>query len=79
MTSKGKILILSILLGSLSACDGQRKEPAAGAAESGREETRNLRNVEAIGYGGEKIANQVDAALDANDQRSRQLDEAGDY
>ena len=40
----------------------------------GREETRNIRNTEAIGYSGNAIANEVDSALDANDQRKDQLD-----
>ncbi|MDD3761843.1 MAG: hypothetical protein PHP86_00945 [Nevskiales bacterium] len=61
----------------LSACGGKDPEPQAGKAE-GREETRSIRNTEAIGYSGDAIADKVDAALDANDQRKDELDEAID-
>lgn len=48
------------------------REPVA--APEGRAETQNIRNTDAIGYGGTGIANKLDAALDANDRRRDELD-----
>jgi hypothetical protein len=63
-------LLLATLL---TACGGGEAPPAERA--EGREETRSIRNTEAIGYAGDAIADRVDGALDANDQRRDQLDE----
>ncbi|RZO83228.1 MAG: hypothetical protein EVA65_15360 [Oceanococcus sp.] len=66
-----------ILIGSsmiLSAC-GNRDGDTSGNAQ-GREETRNIRNTQAIGYSGDAIADKLDAALDANDARNDRLREA---
>jgi hypothetical protein len=56
-------------------CNGpdQDNRPAP-QAQAGREETQGIRNTEAVGYAGDAIADKVDAALDANDQRKEQLD-----
>jgi hypothetical protein len=62
-------LVLAVLL---SACGSP--EPPPQAAPEGREETRNIRNTEAIGYAGDAIADKVDGALDANDERKAKLD-----
>ncbi len=58
----------------LAACG--EKTPPPKRAEQGREETRGIRNTEAIGYSGNAIANKVDGALDTNDQRKQELDRA---
>jgi hypothetical protein len=63
-------LLLAALLGACGADDA-----AVADRSEGREETRNIRNTEAIGYAGDAIADKVDAALDASDQRRDQLDE----
>jgi outer membrane biogenesis lipoprotein LolB len=64
---------LALLL--LAAC--AREEPPPPPKEpQGRAETRSIRNTDAIGYQGSRIADKVDATLDANDQRIRQQDEA---
>lgn len=44
--------------------------------QQGRDETRGIRNTEAIGYAGNAIADKVDGALDANDQAKARLDAA---
>ena len=62
-----------LLAGLLAACGSSEPPPERRKAE-GREETQAIRNTEAIGYAGDAIADKVDAALDANDQRKEQLD-----
>lgn len=57
-----------------AACNQPPETAAAPAEPQGREETRTIRNTEAIGYSGDAIANKVDSALDTNDQRKEQLD-----
>lgn len=66
-----------LLVGSvlLTAC--KPDEPVADDREpQGREETRNIRNVEALGYSGKEIADKVDATLNANDERNRAIEQA---
>lgn len=58
----------------LSACGDRGSSDHAGS--EGREETRNIRNTEAIGYGGDNIADKIDAALDANDAHNERLRQA---
>lgn len=59
-----------------SGCDGSSvPEPKTqDAAGEGREETGLIRNTENFGYSGNAIGDKVDHALDANDQRTQQLD-----
>ena len=66
-------IIAASLLG-LAACS-RTDDPPQPRSTQGREETRNIRNTEAIGYAGDAVADKVDAALDANEQRKQQLDE----
>lgn len=70
-----RLLALSLLL-VLSACREQPEPTRSPPEPRGREETRSIRNTEAIGYSGEAVADKVDTALDANDQRKEQLDKA---
>lgn len=60
----------------LAACNPQpddsgQRESRAG---QGREETQGIRNTENIGYSGNAVADRLDAALDANDRRTEDLD-----
>ncbi|PPE73503.1 hypothetical protein C3942_11900 [Solimonas fluminis] len=64
-------LVLAVLLAGCS----KPEEPVADRKPEGREETRGIRNTEAIGYSGGAIADKVDGALDASDARKSQLDE----
>ena len=70
-------LCLALLGGLLAACGGARDE--AGKPESragdGRAETQGIRNTENVGYAGNAVGAKVDAALDANDDRQRNLDQ----
>lgn len=75
MTARTFILI-NALLGCglvLSACGNAGGE--ASTSLEGREETRSIRNTQAIGYSGDAIADQIDAALDANEARNERLRE----
>ncbi|HSW15185.1 MAG TPA: hypothetical protein VLI06_20215 [Solimonas sp.] len=62
----------------LAACNGGPEPVAAQPEPQGREETRNIRNTESIGYSGNAIADKVDGTLDTSDQRKGQLDQALD-
>ncbi|SFF23048.1 hypothetical protein SAMN04488120_10162 [Fontimonas thermophila] len=62
-----------LFAGLLGACGRPEPAPERGKAE-GREETRTIRNTEAIGYAGDAVGDKVDAALEANDQRKDRLD-----
>jgi hypothetical protein len=69
-----------LLLGAaivLAACgsSSQEEETRASAAEEGRDETRLIRNTENIGVAGNAVGRKLDGALDANEQRSDQLDQ----
>ena len=70
-----KSLPVALLCTVLAAC-GSSSEPETDQNQDGRGETRNIRNTEAIGYSGDAIADKVDGALDAHDDRREQLDEA---
>jgi hypothetical protein len=70
---KTQIVILGAAL-LLGACS-KPEEPVADRQSQGREETRGIRNTEAVGYSGNAIADKVDGVLDANDARKSQLDQ----
>lgn len=65
-----RMLLCGWVLG-VAACGGQQ---AGDDSQVGREETRSIRATEALGYSGDAIADQVDAALDASEQRGDALD-----
>ena len=71
-----RILLCASALSLIAACspktdeDGKRESLAG----EGREETRNIRNTENIGYSGNAIGAKVDEALDVNDARKAELD-----
>lgn len=61
----------------LAACGQQEEAPPPEKPQEGRVETQSIRNTEAIGYDGKQIADKVDAALDANEQRAQEVEAAG--
>jgi len=69
-----KYMFIAVVL--LFAGCGQQEEPPPEKPAEGRAETRSIRNTQAVGYEGKAIADQVDKALDANDQRVQQREEA---
>lgn len=71
-----RIFIPALALLALAACHPKENPQRVDDAKQGREETRGIRNTEAVGYAGDAIADKVDAALDANEQAKQKLDEA---
>jgi hypothetical protein len=69
---KRKILLLLPLLFIACGAPPGDQQPVVAVPEA-RAETQNIRNTDAIGYGGSGIANKLDAALDANDRRKDEL------
>lgn len=70
------LLCLALAGGLLAGCGG-KSEPEAGPASragEGRAETQGIRNTENVGYAGNAIADKVDGALNANDNRVQELD-----
>lgn len=79
MNRSHRLLLSALLLAGLSACDRPEPEPTRSPpSPQGREETRGIRNTEAIGYSGDAIADRLDSTLDANDARNRELERAGE-
>ena len=76
MTKKFWMLLPLLLLAACGAPPADDRRPVA--EPEGRAETRGIRDTDAIGYGGSGVADKVDAALDANDERKQALDEAID-
>ena len=64
-------LMLAVVL--LSACIDPAPPPERPPPQ-GREETRGIRNAEAVGSSGNAIANKIDASLDASEQRKVEMD-----
>lgn len=63
-----------LLLGlALTACTRPPEESSAAPAPD-RAQTQPIRNTEAVGVAGDAVADQVDAALDANEARKQKLD-----
>ncbi|WP_420465404.1 hypothetical protein [Panacagrimonas sp.] len=71
-----RLFVCMVLPASLLACNPAKDESGdrATRAGDGRAETQGLRNTENIGYSGNAIGDRVDAALDANDRRTEDLD-----
>lgn len=69
-------LLASLLLSACGAGEPPPPVEPQGVEPQGREETRSIRRTEAIGYSGDAIADRVDGALDATDERKAKMDAA---
>lgn len=65
---------LAILLGGCGSADDESRTGRDSSSEEGREETRLIRNTESVGQAGDAVGDKVDAAIEANEQRTEQLD-----
>ena len=73
--NKSISLLFIVILGA-SGCgkpDPAKSEPRAADAYQGRDDTKSLRNADAVGYDGAAIQKKLDGALDKNDQRAADL------
>lgn len=69
-------ILAALLALALAACNGSDEPPPDPPAPQGRAETQSIRNTDAIGYSGSQIADKVDNALTATEQREREQKEA---
>ena len=70
------MIYVSLLLACFVGCDSEPNEPKGKAKDQGREETKKIEAVSAVGYDGKAIRQQVDKMLDDNERRNRELEEA---
>ena len=70
-------LVVMTMVGAmaLAACS-PREEDQKPKVPEGREETKGISNVDAVGYSGTPVRKKLDKALDENDQRKEVLDQA---
>lgn len=70
------MVLCAVTLGAVLAGCGKRDEEGDYVPQEGRKETRALQGTDAVGYG--YTRKKVDKALDTNDQRVDQLNQAID-
>ncbi len=64
---------------ALAACSPRDEDQGKPKApDQGRQETKGISAVDAVGYSGTPVRRKLDKALDQNDQRKDQLDQAID-
>ncbi len=68
------LLVMAFSLG-LAACSAQEEPPPENKPPQGRAETQSIRNTDAIGYSGSEIADKVDGALNATEQRNKEVEQ----
>ena len=76
---KSRKLVMAVVLGAMAVAACSPRDEDQGkpkAPDQGREETRHIKDVDAVGYAGTQIRRKLDKALDQNDQRKDQLDQA---
>lgn len=70
-----RLSVFALILLGAACSSGHQDAPGKKAnATQGREETKNIRALDAVGVDGTDISKQVDQALNANDKRKEQLD-----
>ena len=76
---KSTKVLMAVMLGAMAvaACSPRDEDQKTQKApDQGREETRHIKDVDAVGYSGTQIRRKLDKALDQNDQRKDNLDQA---
>lgn len=71
-------IMLTVVSLSLFSCGG-RSGPQAGkaGADTGRPETRAVKALDAVGQDGSQVRARLDATLDKNEQRNKEIEAAG--
>ncbi|MGH8446503.1 MAG: hypothetical protein ACREVL_14620 [Solimonas sp.] len=73
---RSMVMGLACTLALLAGCHPKDKpQHVDEQPPQGREETRGIRNTEAVGYAGDAIADKVDKVLDANDAAKQKIDQ----
>jgi PBP1b-binding outer membrane lipoprotein LpoB len=67
------LILLASLLGGCGRDEPPPKEPQK---KTGRVETRGVRNTQAIGMPGERVADKVDGALTQTEEQHQRMEEA---
>lgn len=67
-------VLLALLITGCGDPEPSDTAPEKVEGYQGRDDTRSLRNADAVGYDGAAIQKKLDAALDKNDQRPADLD-----
>lgn len=70
------IIWVSLLLACLAACDSGPNVLKGKDKDQGREETKMIEAVDAVGYDGKAIRQKLDKVLDDNERRNRELEMA---
>ena len=64
----------TLMLAGCTSPDPPAPKDQESGKYQGRDDTKSLRNADAVGYDGAAIQKKLDAALDKNDQRAADLD-----
>ena len=72
---KAWIVVLALALG---ACSSKEQPPPPEKPPEGRAETQSIRNTEAVGYGGDAVADKVDDALNKTEEATKKNEQAAD-
>ncbi len=70
-----KSFVLSLCVFGLVAC-GSEADPKPVEKDTGREETKKVEALDAVGYDGSAIRKSIDKTLDKQDERNKELEEA---
>ena len=71
-----KIIPAVLMALACAACNVDSSGDTPPPKKEGREETKNIRNLDAVGYSGSAIANRVDQSLDATDKHNEEMKKA---
>lgn len=76
MKRYGYMILVFLVLAGLFGCSAEPNEPMGKIKDEGREETKKIEAIGAVGYDGKAIRQKVDNMLDANEKRIRDLEKA---
>ncbi len=68
------MILAFLVLAGLFGCSSEPNEPMGEIKDQGREETKKIEAIGAVGYDGKAVRQKVDKMLDANEKRIRELE-----